>query len=144
MNKELIIRSSSDAVDFALLKDGKLIELHKEEENSSGSNFAVGDIFISKIRKPVAGLNAAFVNLARQVFIENEFCLVGFSGDDPNFLQWIGWVRDHLTNHARRIYLVGALNLSAPKRKYLESLNVAPIDLSRLVNHIDNQDEKHL
>jgi ribonuclease G len=63
LNKELIIRSSSDAVDFALLKDGKLIELHKEEENSSGSNFAVGDIFISKIRKPVAGLNAAFVNL---------------------------------------------------------------------------------
>ncbi|WP_438966104.1 Rne/Rng family ribonuclease [Flavobacterium sp.] len=63
MNKELIIRSSSDTVDFALLKDGKLIELHKEEENSSGSNFAVGDIFISKIRKPVAGLNAAFVNL---------------------------------------------------------------------------------
>jgi ribonuclease G len=33
MNKELIIRSSSDFVDFALLKDGKLIELHKEESN---------------------------------------------------------------------------------------------------------------
>jgi ribonuclease G len=59
MNKELIIRSSSDFVDFALLKDGKLIELHKEEE----SNFQVGDIFIAKIRKPVAGLNAAFVNV---------------------------------------------------------------------------------
>ena len=26
VNKELIIRSGSDAVDFALLKDGKLIE----------------------------------------------------------------------------------------------------------------------
>ncbi|WP_310555823.1 ribonuclease E/G [Flavobacterium sp.] len=60
MNKELIIRSSSEAVDFALLKDGKLIELHKEEETS---NFQVGDIFIAKIRKPVAGLNAAFVNV---------------------------------------------------------------------------------
>ena len=60
MNKELIIRSSPDAVDFALLKDGKLIELHKEEEKS---NFQVGDIFIAKIRKPVAGLNAAFVNV---------------------------------------------------------------------------------
>ena len=35
MNKELIIRSGSDAVDFALLKDGKLIELHKEEEKQS-------------------------------------------------------------------------------------------------------------
>ncbi|MBS7785963.1 ribonuclease E/G [Flavobacterium sp. CYK-55] len=60
MNKELIIRSSSEAVDFALLKDGKLIELHKEEEQN---NFQVGDIFIAKIRKPVAGLNAAFVNV---------------------------------------------------------------------------------
>lgn len=61
MNKELIIRSGSEAVDFALLKDGKLIELHKEEEK--GNDFQVGDIFIAKIRKPVAGLNAAFVNL---------------------------------------------------------------------------------
>ena len=32
MDKELIIRSSSEDVDFALLKDGKLIELQKEEE----------------------------------------------------------------------------------------------------------------
>ncbi|MDR6299554.1 Rne/Rng family ribonuclease [Mesonia maritima] len=60
MNKELIIRSNSDAVDFALLKDGKLIELHKENDNS---NFAVGDIFLAKIRKAVPGLNAAFVNV---------------------------------------------------------------------------------
>ena len=60
MNKELIIRTNSDHVDFALLKDGKLIELHKEQETS---NFQVGDIFIAKIRKPVAGLNAAFVHV---------------------------------------------------------------------------------
>ena len=61
MNKELIIRKGENAVDFALLKDGKLIELHKEEEKIN--SFAVGDIFIAKIRKPVAGLNAAFVNV---------------------------------------------------------------------------------
>ena len=59
MNKELIIRSGS-STDFALLKDGKLIELHKEEDDS---NFSVGDIFIAKIRKAVPGLNAAFVNV---------------------------------------------------------------------------------
>ena len=28
MNKELIIRSGSNNIDFALLKDGKLIEFH--------------------------------------------------------------------------------------------------------------------
>ncbi len=60
MDKELIIRSNSSAVDFALLKDGKLIELHKENDNS---NFAVGDIFLAKIRKAIPGLNAAFVNV---------------------------------------------------------------------------------
>lgn len=61
VNKELIIRSNSEAVDFALLKDGKLIELHRDKEEDNG--FQVGDIFIAKIRKPVAGLNAAFVNV---------------------------------------------------------------------------------
>ncbi|HPF95974.1 MAG: ribonuclease E/G [Flavobacteriaceae bacterium] len=60
MEKELIIRSSSGHVDFALLKDGKLVELHKDEEDN---NFSVGDIFIAKIRKVVPGLNAAFVNV---------------------------------------------------------------------------------
>lgn len=60
MNRELIVRSSSETVDFALLKEGKLIELHKEEESN---NFAVGDILIAKVRKPVTGLNAAFVNV---------------------------------------------------------------------------------
>jgi len=60
MDKELIIRSSSEHVDFALLKDGKLIELQKDED---GNNFSVGDVFIAKIRKTVPGLNASFVNV---------------------------------------------------------------------------------
>jgi hypothetical protein len=29
---------------------------------------------------------AGFVNLAQQSMMENVFCLIGFSGDDPNFL----------------------------------------------------------
>ena len=60
MNKELIIRSNSDNVDFALLKDGKLIEFQNDEDNSK---FSVGDVFLAKVRKSVPGLNAAFVNV---------------------------------------------------------------------------------
>jgi len=86
---------------------------------------------------------APFVNFARQVFIENELCLLGFSGEDPNFLQWAGWVRDHLADHARKIYLVGALNLSAPQRVYLESINIAPVDLWDAVKEIPDQDLMH-
>lgn len=85
---------------------------------------------------------AAFVNLARQVFIENELCLLGFSGDDPNFIQWSGWVRDHLDQNARRIYLVNVLNISPSRRKFLEARNIAPIDLAPLVQDRDHA-EKH-
>lgn len=100
-------------------------------------------VFTSEDYRLYPQKHAAFVNFARQVFIENELCLIGFSGDDPNFLQWAGWVRDQLASHARRIYLVGALGLSPSRRKYLESINVAPIDLEPLVCHLGDKDLKH-
>ena len=62
MNKELIIRSNSSAVDFALLNEGKLIELNKETDNK----FSVGDIFFARVKKPISGLNAAFVNIGHE------------------------------------------------------------------------------
>ena len=60
MNKEIVIRSINSVVDFAVLHDGKLIELHKEDENSK---FKVGDIYIAKVKKTISGLNAAFVDV---------------------------------------------------------------------------------
>ena len=57
---ELIIRSNSSDIDFALLKDGKLVELHNE---TLDNNFSVGDIFLAKVKKTLSGLNAAFVNV---------------------------------------------------------------------------------
>jgi len=64
VNYELFIRSSSQEIDFALLKDGKLIELNREDED--GNKFAVGDIYLAKIRRIVPGLNAAFVNVGHE------------------------------------------------------------------------------
>ncbi|AZV40489.1 hypothetical protein CXP35_16285 (plasmid) [Komagataeibacter xylinus] len=74
----------------------------------------------------------AFVNLAQQVAMENTLVLLGFSGDDPNFLFWSGWVRDRLGAKAPLIYLVGVLDLTAPKRKMLEARGIQPIDLRYL------------
>lgn len=84
--------------------------------------------------------HAAYVNLARQIFIENELCLIGFSGDDPNFLQWAGWVRDQLGGTARRIYLVGCLNLPIATRKFFEAYNIAPIDFAPAVAELPKAD----
>lgn len=89
---------------------------------------------------------APFVNLAQQVMLEHDLCLIGFSGADPNFLAWSGWVRDTISVSARRIRLVGVLNLSPVSRTLLELRNVTPIDLAPLVKKVprDEQHEKAL
>lgn len=63
MKSELIIRSNSTDIDFALLRDGRLTELHKQEESQ---DTAVGDIYLTKIGKVLSGLNAAFVNVGTE------------------------------------------------------------------------------
>lgn len=47
-----------------------------------------------------------FVNTVRQSLIENVLCLIGFSGDDPNFLSWIGWLRDVMGKQAAPVYQI--------------------------------------
>jgi hypothetical protein len=75
---------------------------------------------------------APFVNLVQQSLMESVLCLIGFSGDDPNFLHWTGWVRDNLGYNAPKVYLVGWLDLSTHRRRLLEDRNVVPVDLSKL------------
>ncbi len=76
---------------------------------------------------------APFVNTVQQSLLENTLCLFGFSGDDPNFLHWIGWVRDNLgSQNSPKIYLIGVLSLSYGQKKLLESRNIIPVDLSCL------------
>ena len=74
---------------------------------------------------------APFVNTAQQAMMETTFLLIGFSGDDPNFLHWSGWVRDNLGALAPKIYLAGWLDLSPHRRRMLENSNVVPIDVAK-------------
>lgn len=60
MVKELIIDSSPNGVTIALLQDKQLVELNTEHVNN---NYAVGDIYLGKIKKIMPGLNAAFVDV---------------------------------------------------------------------------------
>jgi hypothetical protein len=75
---------------------------------------------------------APFVNMAQQIMMENTIVLLGFSGDDPNFLFWSGWVRDNLGAGAPNIYLCGILDLTAARRRMLETRRVIPLDLAPL------------
>lgn len=57
-----------------------------------------------------------FVNTVRQSLIETVLCLIGFSGDDPNFQSWLGWIRDKQGDDLNPIYL-----LSVSSKPYHES-----------------------
>ncbi|MDR2971983.1 MAG: SIR2 family protein [Bacteroidales bacterium] len=79
---------------------------------------------------------APFVNTVQQSLLENTLCLIGFSGDDPNFLNWIGWIRDNLgAENSPNMYLIGVLSLSNGQRKLLEDRNITPIDISFFSNN---------
>ncbi|MCQ2959175.1 MAG: Rne/Rng family ribonuclease [Bacteroidales bacterium] len=60
MSKEIIIRGRDKNVDIALLEDSKLLEYVSSENNI---DFAVGDIYLAKIKKVIPSLNAVFVDL---------------------------------------------------------------------------------
>jgi ribonuclease G len=60
MNKELIIDASGEGVEIALLEDKRLVELHYERGQGQ---FAVGDLYLGRIKKLMPGLNAVFVDV---------------------------------------------------------------------------------
>ncbi|MFM0330127.1 SIR2 family NAD-dependent protein deacylase [Paraburkholderia strydomiana] len=75
---------------------------------------------------------APFVNMVQQSMLENVFCLIGFSGDDPNFLLWTGWVRDRLGSNSPPIYLITLKAASEGERLILQRRNVFPINIASL------------
>ena len=60
MTKELIINAAPQGVEIALLEDKRLVELHAEKADAS---FAVGDLYLGKVKKLIPGLNAAFIDV---------------------------------------------------------------------------------
>lgn len=60
MKSELIVDVQPNEVSIALLEDSRLVSLQKESRNIA---YAVGDIYLAKVKKLMPGLNAAFVNV---------------------------------------------------------------------------------
>ena len=56
----MIINATNNGVEIALLEDKKLVELHHEKADAS---FAVGDLYLGKVKKLIPGLNAAFIDV---------------------------------------------------------------------------------
>lgn len=60
MRSELIVDIKPQEIAIALVEDNRLVSLQKESRDAS---FAVGNIYLAKVKKLMPGLNAAFVNV---------------------------------------------------------------------------------
>lgn len=63
MTSELIVDVSPKQISMAVLEDGRLVELQRERRDLA---FAVGDIYLGRVKKIMPGLNAAFVDVGYQ------------------------------------------------------------------------------
>lgn len=84
-----------------------------------------------------------FVNTVRQSLIENLFCLIGFSGDDPNFLNWIGWLRDVMGRLSMPVYLITFdKNIHGAQMQLYQKRNIQAVNLAD-INGINSYREAY-
>lgn len=94
MQSELIVDVQSKEVSIALLEDGRLVSLQKEARNIS---YAVGDIYLAKVKKLMPGLNAAFVNVGYEKDAFLHYLDLGTQFDSyTSFLEQVLDDKNHL------------------------------------------------
>lgn len=112
--------------DIARATRPRIVKLHGSLPSSRPLVFTDEDFRQYPNQRP------AMVNLVQQTMLENTLCLIGFSGSDPNYLHWTGWVRDRLGDATPNIYLVSLSRISQADRDQLRRRHTIPIDLSFL------------
>lgn len=81
----------------------------------------------------------SFYTAVKHCFTVNTVCLLGFSGDDPNFKNWLGELLDHFGKRKyQKIYTFLLKDPHAYQREYLRSRNIVPVVLSRLFHSTEN------
>ncbi len=76
---------------------------------------------------------APLVNTVQQSLLENVFCMIGFSCEDPNFLKWIGWIHDNLgKSSSQKIYMISVTPILEAKAKLLFEQNIIVVDLTKI------------
>lgn len=102
MRSELIVDVQSSEVSIALLEDSRLVSLQRESRNIS---YAVGDIYLAKVKKLMPGLNAAFVNVGYEKDAFLHYLDLG-----PHYSSYASFVKE-LVEDKKHIPHIGAIKL---------------------------------
>ena len=74
-------------------------------------------------------LHKAMINHIQNTIMTETLVLIGFSGNDPNFIQWLGWVKDALNENQRKVYMLTTGAVSESMVKTFEKKNVVIVNL---------------
>lgn len=103
MKSELIVDVQPSDVSFALLEDSRLVSLQKETRNIS---YAVGDIYLAKVKKLMPGLNAAFVNVGYEKDAFLHYLDLG-----PHFASYDAYLKALLDGDGKKVPAIEKMNL---------------------------------
>lgn len=112
-----------------------IIKLHGSLENN--------DMVISKNDyERYSDTHGAFETIFKTSLITDTLCLIGFSGDDPNFIKFFEWKKKSLKENSKQIYLFNIGSIDEGKIEYLNQLDVKVIDITAEVNNNGNTDKQ--
>lgn len=89
MVSELIVDVKRDEISIAVLEDKNLVELQKEQQSDS---YAVGNIYLARVKKLLPGLNAAFIDVGykKEAFLHYQDLGATFKTQQKFLKQWRG------------------------------------------------------
>ncbi len=132
-NYDTLLESSSAASSYTLVENKesllysvspRIIKLHGSFRHTHPY------IITEEDYRTYPQLHPEMVNTVRQALVENLFCLIGFSGNDPNFLSWLGWLRDVMGNDQTPVYMITYdKNIHISSISLLNQLNINVINL---------------
>lgn len=112
-------------------KRPRIVKLHGNlgEESSTNKLILTKNDYRTYPRK-----FAPLISLITTTLAENPLCLIGFSGDDQNFQEWLGWIDDYFPEKKLPIYVIGTskVKISKSKSTFFRKNNIKYLDLSSL------------
>ena len=103
MKSELIVDVQTKDVSIALLEDSRLVSLQKESRDNA---YAVGDIYLAKVKKLMPGLNAAFVNVGYEKDAFLHYLDLG-----PHYASYKAYVTELLAGDRKQVPALDKMTL---------------------------------
>lgn len=121
MKSELVVDVSREDVSIALLEDSRLVSLQKENRNIA---YAVGDLYLAKVKKIMPGLNAAFVDVGYDKDAFLHYLDLG-----PQYRTYVQYIKEALDDK-RKVPALSKMKFEAdiPKQGTIQDV-VQPGDL---------------